>query len=143
MVVVGFGPLFVYPLMVRVARTPSERVAVVASMVRARRLVSEPAFLAVGPLGIAAAFFHPDESVFSRLWVQLAIPLWMFAASVVWFLQRPLAKRVVAAADELVAQPSEVTSAKFVRLARWLTRVTWVSWAGLVAMILLMLLQPA
>jgi Predicted integral membrane protein (DUF2269) len=142
-VVIGFGPLFVYPLLVRTASAPSDRQAIVRAMLEARRKVSEPAFLIVGPLGIAAALVHPDESVFSRLWVQLAIPLWLFAVVVVWFVQRPIAKRVARAAEDLVTGPTRAKAAQFDRLSRWLTRVTWVSWVGLVGMIVLMLTRPA
>jgi Predicted integral membrane protein (DUF2269) len=165
LVVIGFGPLFVYPLMVRSAATASAtsddtsgstadttfdatpdataRHVMVLAMVRARRRVSEPAFLAVGPVGILAATQHPDEDVFHRLWVQAAIPLWMIAVSVVWFVQRPLSTRVVAAAKAAVDAPGHDTSERFRRLASWLTRVTWISWVGLVGMVVLMVTRPS
>jgi Predicted integral membrane protein (DUF2269) len=145
LVVMAFGPLFVYPMLIRSTdpTDPVARRAVVSAMVTARRRISEPAFVAVGPLGLLAALNHPDEDVFHRLWVQLAIPLWIIAVSVVWFIQRPLSKRVAVAAQEMVSEPGPETSARFARLAGWLTRVTWISWAGLVVMVWLMLTQPA
>jgi Predicted integral membrane protein (DUF2269) len=149
LVVIGFGPLFVYPLMIRSvsADDPAARqvmvTAVVTAMVTARRRVSEPAFLAVGPVGILAATQHPDEEVFHRLWVQAAIPLWLIAVSVVWFVQRPLSKRVAAAAQRAADEPGPETTKRFQRLAAWLTRVTWISWAGLIGMVALMLTRPS
>jgi Predicted integral membrane protein (DUF2269) len=135
--VIGFGPLFVYPLMISKGDPQT-----IMAMKRARRIISEPAFLSVGPLGVLAATQHPDEEIFSRLWVHLAIPLWLIAASVVLFIQRPLAARVAvtarALADGDASKASELRS-----LLRWLTRVTWVSWAGLVGMLVLMVTKPA
>jgi Predicted integral membrane protein (DUF2269) len=138
-VVIGFGPLFVYPVMIR---RSGDSVEVIRSMRIARSNISEPAFLLVGPLGLLTAWQHPDEGVLTRLWVQLAIPLWLFAVVVVWCVQRPLAKRVAASA-ELVAAGDGSVNAVLRRRITWLTRVTWVSWAGLVGMLLLMVMQPA
>ncbi len=145
LVVIGFGPLFVYPLMVRSVPAADTRArhAMVSAMVTARRRVSEPAFLAVGPVGILAATQHPDEEVFHRLWVQAAIPLWLIAVSVVWLVQRPLSKRVMAAAKLAAEEPGPAASARFLRLSAWLTRVTWISWVGLVGMVVLMLTRPS
>ena len=149
-VIVGFGPLFVYPLLIRLAahRTAVERAAVVEVVGAGRRKVSEPAFLLVGPLGIATAATRPDN-LFSRAWVQWAIPLWLLAASVVWCVQRPLSRRVALLAGELagssVAPPNDDvarTAASLRRTTTWLTRVTWVSWAGLGLMLWLMVFQP-
>jgi hypothetical protein len=137
-VVIGFGPLFVYPLMIR---QTSGHVEVVTAMRAARAKISEPAFLLVGPLGILAATQHPDESVFSRLWVQLSIPLWIFAAAVVWVVQRPLARKVAASAAACAAGDGS-RGPELARRCAWLTRVTWVSWAGLVGMLWLMVVQP-
>jgi uncharacterized membrane protein len=138
-VVVGFGPLFVYPLMVRHGEGSIE---VVAAMRAARARISEPAFLLVGPLGVLAATQHPDESVFGRLWVQLSIPLWLFAASVVWLVQRPLARKVGESAAACAAGDGS-KGPELARRCAWLTRVTWISWAGLVGMLWLMVVQPA
>jgi uncharacterized membrane protein len=138
-VIIGFGPLFVYPLMVKRSHGSVE---VVRAMRLARSKLSEPAFLLVGPLGLLAAWQHPDEEVLSRLWVRLAVPLWLFAACVVWFLQRPLARRVAESAER-VAGGDSARSEELRRRIVWLTRVTWVSWAGLVGMLLLMVIQPA
>jgi hypothetical protein len=136
-VVMAFGPLFVYPFMVKGAEP-----TVIRAMRAARSTISEPAFLAVGPLGVLAATQHPDEAVFSRLWVQLAIPLWMFAVSVVWFVQRPLAKKVCESASAV--EGGDVSrGAELNRRITWLTRVTWVSWAGLFGMVLLMTTRPS
>lgn len=137
--VIGFGPLFVYPLMIGKSAGDAR---VVAAMRLARSRISEPAFLAVGPLGVLAATQHPDENVFGRLWVHLAIPLWLFAASVVWFLQRPLAKKVAESAAA-VANGAPSRSGELQRRMAWLTRLTWVSWAGLIGMLLLMVTRPA
>jgi uncharacterized membrane protein len=138
-VVIGFGPLFVYPMIMR--RTGGD-----ADLLRALRFVrsrvSEPAFIAVGPLGLLAASQHPDVEVFSRLWVHLAIPLWLFAVSVVWFVQRPLSKKVVAFAIA-VSTGDSTRDAELRQRMNWLTRVTWISWAGLVGMLLLMVTRPA
>jgi len=151
-VVVAFGPLFVYPLLVRFGslRPPAEQAAVAEVVKAVRRRVSEPAFLLVGPLGIATAAAHPDQDIFHRAWVQWAIPLWVFAALVVWFVQRPLSRRVALHAAALAAAAQENEHPPDVRLAArrlrkasaWLTRVTWVSWAGLGLMLWLMVFQP-
>jgi hypothetical protein len=142
-VVVGFGPLFVYPLLLRLGshRSAVERAAVAETVRAVRRKVSEPAFLIVGPLGIATASARPDD-LFGRAWVQWAIALWAFASAVVWFVQRPLSRRVAVLAGRVVADPTAADVAALNAAARWLTRVTWVSWAGLVLMLWLMVFQP-
>ena len=131
--------------MIRSADSAVERRTVVNAMLRARREVSEPAFVLVGVLGLLTAVAHPDESIFTRLWVQLAIPLWLFAVMVVWLVQRPLAAKVASAAKALSnSESASGDGAKeFSRLAKWLTRVTWISWLGLVGMVVLMVTQPA
>jgi hypothetical protein len=137
-VVIGFGPLFVYPMMVnRSGGSP----AVINAMRVARSTVSMPAFFLVGPLGLLTAWQHPGEDVLSRLWVRLALPLWLFAFIIVWFVQRPLATRVGLCAERVAAGDS-TQNAELKRLINWLTRVTWVSWAGLIGMLLLMVTQP-
>ena len=148
-VIVAFGPLFVYPLLVRLAghRSAVEQAAVVEAVKAVRRQVSEPAFLLVGPLGIATAASHPDQDIFGRAWVQWAIPLWGFAACVVWFVQRPLSRRVALLAGVLVTVTDNAADARLAarqlrRATTWLTRVTWVSWAGLLLMLWLMIAQP-
>jgi hypothetical protein len=138
-VVIGFGPLFVYPLFMR--RSGGD-VNLLSGLRFVRSRVSEPAFIAVGPLGLLAASQHPDEVVFSRLWVQVAIPLWVLAVSVVWFVQRPLSRKVVESALA-ISQGDSVRDAELRRRMQWLTRVTWVSWVGLVGMLLLMVTRPA
>jgi hypothetical protein len=59
-VVIGFGPLFVYPLFMR--RSGGD-VNLLSGLRFVRSRVSEPAFIAVGPLGLLAASQHPDEVV--------------------------------------------------------------------------------
>ena len=135
--IIGFGPLFVYPLMIR-----NEDLPTIMAMKRARKMISGPAFLVVGPLGLLAATQHPDDQIFSRLWVRLAIPLWLLAASVVLFVQRPLATRVALSAIALASGDS-ARAPQLHSQVRWLTRVTWVSWAGLVGMLLLMVTRPS
>jgi uncharacterized membrane protein len=143
-VVMAFGPLFVYPFMVKSSTADPTviRAGVIRAMRAARSTISEPAFLAVGPLGVLAATQHPDEQVFLRLWVQLAIPLWMFAVSVVWFVQRPLAKKVFESAVAIEGG-DDSRGTELNRRITWLTRVTWVSWAGLFGMVLLMTTRPS
>lgn len=128
--------------MIRSAKEPAQRQAVVTAILVARHTISEPAFVLVGVLGLLSAVAHPDEAIFGRLWVQLAIPLWLFAVVVVWFVQRPLAVKVAAAAKLLGDDPQADHAKEFVRLASWLTRVTWISWAGLAGMVVLMVTQP-
>ncbi len=142
-VVVGFGPLFVYPLVTRTLRDepPAARAAGITALTRARRRISEPAFVAVLPLGLAAAVSHPDDEILGRTWLQLAIVLFVIAVTFVLAVQRPLARRVarLAAAS---AGPDPEGGAALASAVRLLTMATWVSWAGLVVMLALMVFQP-
>jgi hypothetical protein len=146
-VVVGFGPLFVYPAMLRqLPRHGSTEPMIVHTVVGliggVRRQISERAFLAVGPLGLLTATQHPDDDVFTRLWVHLAIPLWLISTAVILFVHRPFARRVSECAEAL-ARGDANRAAALPRRVAWLTRVTWVSWAGLVGMVLLMITRPS
>jgi uncharacterized membrane protein len=140
-VVIAFGPLFVYPVMLH--RTGLEALPGVVRAIRlVRARISEPAFLLVGLLGILTVTQHPDDDIFRRLWVELAIPLWLFAASVVWFVQRPLARRVAETVAAIEAGDEDLGPVLTRRLT-WLTRVTLISWVGLIGMVWLMVVQPA
>ncbi len=137
-VVVGFGPLFVYPLVTRALRREASdeaRAAGLAALTEARRRVSEPAFVAVLPLGLTAALLHPDDALLGRAWLQVAIAFFVIAVAFVLVVQRPLSRRVARAAA--AGDGAELATA-----VRWLTRATWVSWVGLVVMLWLMLFQP-
>lgn len=149
-VVVGFGPLFVYPMLLRGmgGSPPEARAAILTSMARARRTVSEPAFLVVLPLGFTAALLHPDGQILRHGWMQVAIGFMVIAVAFVLVVQRPLSRQVAALAVTLAAGGSadgaERTSmsGRLDQRLRWLTRATWVSWAGLVVMLWLMIVKP-
>jgi uncharacterized membrane protein len=146
-VVVGFGPLFVYPVVMRAARpaTSEARAAVLGALGLARRRVSEPAFLAVLPFGLAAALAHPDDRLLHRGWLQVAIGFMVVAVGFVLVVQRPLAREVARLAGELTVATrpaADALAAQFASRCRWLTRATWVSWAGLGVMLWLMVAKP-
>jgi hypothetical protein len=156
--VIGFGPLFVYPAIVAAVMgsdlSASARSSSLAAITTVRRTVSEPAFYAVGVLGLGVALTHPDDDMLRRGWLQLAIAFWLVAVAFVVFVQRPLSRRLArlaaAVADRVAAahatddRPADGNEPgpELNRVATWLTRATWVSWAGLVVMLWLMIFQP-
>jgi uncharacterized membrane protein len=158
--VIGFGPLFVYPAiaasLLRSEVSASERAGSFAAMTAARRRISEPAFYCVGVLGLGVALTHPDEAILRRGWLQLAIAFWLVAVAFVVLVQRPLSRRLSRLAHQLANDAAGASRAasrdgsrdgsrggELNRIATWLTRATWVSWAGLVVMLWLMIFQPS
>jgi hypothetical protein len=143
----AFGPLLVMPLIVRRANAGgfgSAGHAVAASTSRwVRRRVSEPCFVAVGVLGLVAAWAHPDNDLFGYLWVRLAVVFWLVAVVVVLFVQGPLARRAERLARALwTGEGAADDGARLARVTRQLELLTMVSAVGLPVMVWLMVFQP-
>jgi hypothetical protein len=110
-----------------------------------RRRVSEPAFVLVGVLGVWLAVANPNPEMFSLLWVQLALGLFLFALVVVLGLQGPLARRCVRLVREIevVDVADRAAVAKRLSFSVWALEVlTVVSALGLVGMLVLMVIKP-
>ena len=143
----AFGPLLTMPFLTRRALASgfgaTGSAAVGDSALWVRRRVTEPCFAGVGVVGLLVAWAHPDDAIFSHLWVRLAVPFWIIAVSVVLAVQGPLARRAATVARRLAnGSAAAGDGAALAQLTRWLELVTMVSAVGLPVMVFLMVFQP-
>jgi hypothetical protein len=144
-VVVAFGTLLPLPVLRRKVLAAGLSNGWYPGSLWLRRRVSEPAFVLVGVLGVWLAVANPNPEMFSLLWVQLAIGLFLFALLVVLGLQGPLARRCARLVRELEGpvDVDRVATAKRLGFSVWALEVlTVVSALGLVGMLALMVVKP-
>jgi hypothetical protein len=145
-VVVAFGTLLPMPVLRRKLFSEGGADGWYPGSLWLRRRVSEPAFVLVGVFGVWLAIANPNPEMFSLLWVQLAIGLFLVAMVVVLALQGPLARRcarMVAELEVVVDDVDRAVLAKRLGFSVWALEVlTVVSALGLVGMLVLMVVKP-
>jgi uncharacterized membrane protein len=145
-VVVAFGTLIPMPVLRRKVLAAGNAEGWYPGSLWLRRRVSEPAFVLVGVLGVWLTIANPNPEMFSLLWIQLALGLFLFALLVVVGLQGQLARRcarLVRELDVLVDEIDRAVVAKRLGFSVWALEVlTVVSALGLVGMLALMVVKP-
>jgi uncharacterized membrane protein len=99
LVVVGFGGLFVAPML---GRAEGATRPVAAAMVNYLQRIAVPALAVAGILGFAMIGMSDKAFKFEQRWVGIAILLWIVELAVLWFGVAATEKKV-AAGDEAAA----------------------------------------